>query len=323
MSLVKRNIIFPKGTTDGFQLIPQPARAPLGGVAYAEKDDDVVPYDQMVQYFIDNMGGGGTGTVTSVSRTLGSTGTDVSLTITNPTTTPNIDLQLPTASATNRGLLSAADWLTFSLQIKRLVEITKTTAESMQSGTSAVPGQWYRVTEAALAPIVASKLASVILVGGIDGKFSIQAWAELITTKGNFYTPCSFGPDFRLDRPHGTADLWRGRLSQSGTDAPSIDNTSLNNLDELPTFSYDGTGEYTLTVTGDQFKANDIFIPIFQIVKLKSGDVIKYVSIEFSDSSNLFIKTYYFDSTTNSAVLSDDILNKTTIRLQRVISNEV
>ena len=65
------------------------------------------------------------------------------------------------------------------------------------------------------------------------------------------------------------------------------------------------------------------FIPIFQIVKFRSGDVIKYVSIEFSDSSNLFIKTFYFDSTTNSAVLSDDILNKTTIRLQRVISNEV
>lgn len=64
MSLVKRNIIFPKGTTDGFQLIPQPARAPLGGVAYAEKDDDVVPYDQMVAYVAANTGSGGGSTIT-------------------------------------------------------------------------------------------------------------------------------------------------------------------------------------------------------------------------------------------------------------------
>jgi len=56
-----------------------------------------------------------TGTVTSVAAlTLGTTGTDVSSTVANGTTTPVITLNIPTASATNRGVLSAADWTTFN-----------------------------------------------------------------------------------------------------------------------------------------------------------------------------------------------------------------
>ena len=57
----------------------------------------------------------GSGTVTSVAAlTLGTTGTDLSSTVANGTTTPVITLQVPTASASNRGALSAADWTTFN-----------------------------------------------------------------------------------------------------------------------------------------------------------------------------------------------------------------
>jgi len=55
------------------------------------------------------------GTVTSVSAlTLGTTGTDLTSTVANSTTTPVITLNVPTASATNRGVLSSADWTTFN-----------------------------------------------------------------------------------------------------------------------------------------------------------------------------------------------------------------
>jgi hypothetical protein len=55
------------------------------------------------------------GTVTSVSAlTLGTTGTDLSSTVANSTTTPVITLNVPTASATNRGALSSTDWTTFN-----------------------------------------------------------------------------------------------------------------------------------------------------------------------------------------------------------------
>jgi hypothetical protein len=58
---------------------------------------------------------GSAGTVTSVGAlTLGTSGTDLSSTVANGTTTPVITLNVPTASASNRGVLSSADWTTFN-----------------------------------------------------------------------------------------------------------------------------------------------------------------------------------------------------------------
>ncbi|MFZ4413994.1 MAG: beta strand repeat-containing protein, partial [Bacteroidales bacterium] len=70
-------------------------------------------------------GGGGSGTVTNVSAlTLGTTGTDLSSTVANSTTTPVITLNVPTASATNRGALSSANWSTFNGKQDALVSGT-------------------------------------------------------------------------------------------------------------------------------------------------------------------------------------------------------
>jgi hypothetical protein len=58
------------------------------------------------------------GTVTNVAAlTIGTTGTDISSTVATATTTPVITLNVPTASAANRGALSAADWTTFNDKI--------------------------------------------------------------------------------------------------------------------------------------------------------------------------------------------------------------
>lgn len=55
------------------------------------------------------------GTVTSVAAlTLGTTGTDLSSSVANSTTTPVITLNVPTASASNRGALSNTDWSIFN-----------------------------------------------------------------------------------------------------------------------------------------------------------------------------------------------------------------
>jgi hypothetical protein len=60
-------------------------------------------------------GGGGGGTVTSVAElTLGTSGTDLSSTVANSTTTPVITLNVPNASASNRGALTSTDWSTFN-----------------------------------------------------------------------------------------------------------------------------------------------------------------------------------------------------------------
>ena len=73
------------------------------------------------------------GTVTSVAAlTLGTTGTDVSSTVATGTTTPVITLNIPTASAANRGALSAADWTTFN---SRQAALTLTTTGTSGAAT--------------------------------------------------------------------------------------------------------------------------------------------------------------------------------------------
>jgi hypothetical protein len=78
------------------------------------------------------------GTVTSVAAlTLGTTGTDLSSTVANSTTTPVITLNVPTASATNRGALSSSDWTTFNSKQAAGNYITSLTGEATASGPGA------------------------------------------------------------------------------------------------------------------------------------------------------------------------------------------
>ena len=63
-------------------------------------------------------GGGGSGSVTSVAAlTLSSSGSDITSSVANGTTTPVITLNIPTASASNRGALSSSDWTNFNNKV--------------------------------------------------------------------------------------------------------------------------------------------------------------------------------------------------------------
>jgi hypothetical protein len=79
----------------------------LSGVVYAE------------------FGTSNTGTVSNVSAlTLTSSGTNLTSTVTNSTTTPVITLNVPNASATNRGALTTTDWSAFNAKQEALVSGT-------------------------------------------------------------------------------------------------------------------------------------------------------------------------------------------------------
>ena len=58
-----------------------------------------------------------TGTVTNVGLTLGNAGTDIAVSGSPVTSSGNITLDIPTASASNRGALSSTDWTTFNNKI--------------------------------------------------------------------------------------------------------------------------------------------------------------------------------------------------------------
>lgn len=83
------------------------------------------------------------GTVTDVAAlTLGTTGTDLSSSVATGTTTPVITLNVPTASALNRGALSSTDWSTFNSKESALTfstgltRTTNTITANLSTGVS-------------------------------------------------------------------------------------------------------------------------------------------------------------------------------------------
>jgi hypothetical protein len=67
----------------------------------------------------------GTGTVNSVAAlTITTTGTDLTSTVADSTSTPVITINVPSASATARGVLTSADWTTFNTKQAALVSGT-------------------------------------------------------------------------------------------------------------------------------------------------------------------------------------------------------
>ena len=117
------------------------------------------------------VGGSGVGTVTSVAAlTLGTTGSDLSSTVANGTTTPVITLQVPTASAANRGALSSADWSTFNGKAAAL------------SGTINTIAYWDSATTiASLALATYPSLTELSYVKGVTSAIQTQLNAKQAT----------------------------------------------------------------------------------------------------------------------------------------------
>jgi len=147
-----------------------------GGIAYGTGPELAVSAAGTVGQVLTSAGAGtptwtaaASGTVTSVAAlTLGTTGTDLSSTVANPTTTPVITLQVPTASAANRGALSAADWTTFNSKGSGSVT---SVAQSFTGGLISVAGS----------PITSSGTLALTVAGtsgGIPYFSSASTWAS-------------------------------------------------------------------------------------------------------------------------------------------------
>ena len=135
-------------------------------------------------------GGGGVGTVTSVAAlTLTSVSqTDLSSTVVNSTSTPIITLNVPNASATNRGVLTAANFTTFNNKQNALVSgvnIKTVGGLSLVDGTGDIP-LIYNVLE---------KTADYLLASADNGKV-ITFTAPVPTTPLVLTVPLSLPDGF-------------------------------------------------------------------------------------------------------------------------------
>lgn len=122
------------------------------------------------------------GTVTSVAAiTLGTTGTDLSSTVATGTTTPVITLQVPTASAANRGALSSTDWSTFNgkqaalvsgTNIKTVNSTTLLGSGDVSVGVTSVTGTAPVVSSGGATPAISMPKATT----SVDGYLSSTDW---------------------------------------------------------------------------------------------------------------------------------------------------
>jgi hypothetical protein len=178
----------------------------------------------------------GTGTVTNVSAlTLGTTGTDLSSTVANSTTTPVITLNVPTASATNRGVLSSADWTTFNNKGSGTVTSVTGTAPVVSSG-----GTTPAISMAAASTSVSGYLTStdwntfngkgsgtVTSVGG-TGTVNGLTLTGTVTTSGNL----TLGGTLNLSAPPAIG----------GTTAAAITGTTITASTNFVGSNFDASG---------------------------------------------------------------------------------
>jgi hypothetical protein len=120
------------------------------------------------------------GTVTSVAAlTIGTTGTNITSTVANGTTTPVITLNVPTASATNRGALSAADWTTFNGKQDNIV--AGTTAEYYRGDKTFQTLNTAAVTESTNLYFTNARAIASTLTGYTSGAGTISATDSILS----------------------------------------------------------------------------------------------------------------------------------------------
>ncbi len=192
---------------------------------------------------------GTSGTVTSVAAlTLGTTGTDLSSTVANGTTTPVITLQVPTASASNRGALSSTDWSTFNSKGSGSVT---SVAQSFTGGLISVAGS----------PITTSGTLALTVAGtsgGIPYFSSGSTWASsaaltagsLVLGGGAGVTPATTATGTGVVTALGVNTGTAGAFVVNGGALGTPSSGTVTNLTGTASININGTVGATTATTG-------------------------------------------------------------------------
>lgn len=228
----------------------------------------------------------GSGTVTSVAAlTIGTTGTDLSSSVADSTTTPVITLNVPTASATNRGVLSTSDWVDFNTAYtNRITSLTTTGssgASTLISNTLNIPNY----TADGILPSQTSNSGKYLTTDGTNA-----SWATVSAS-----------------------------ASLSGLTAATTTNTIANannaqvwNWDTLSTQSAFTLGSTSLT-TGDILRVTSSGVTTGDLIHVSStstlGNASKGIRVEISGANSTSTKTNYglHSSITNTGTASTNV----------------
>ena len=181
------------------------------------------------------------GTVTSVGLETGTTGTDVNVSGSPITSSGNITLNIPDASASSRGVLTSTDWSTFN---------SKTTCTGTVTSVGATGGEGIVVTNS---PITTS------------GSFGVSLCLNELSTSIDNEDGCFFAV---VDSSNGQHKLTKSEIHLSGFDNDANFTTCTGTVSSVALSSGGGisvsgspiTGSGTITVTNtDTGSSQNIF----------------------------------------------------------------
>ena len=181
------------------------------------------------------------GTVTSVGLETGTTGTDVNVSGSPITSSGNITLNIPDASASSRGVLTSTDWSTFN---------AKTTCTGTVTSVGATGGEGIVVTNS---PITTS------------GSFGVSLCLNELSTSIDNQDGCFFAV---VDSSNGQHKLTKSEIHLSGFDNDANFTTCTGTVSSVALSSGGGisvsgspiTGSGTITVTNtDTGSSQNIF----------------------------------------------------------------
>jgi len=180
------------------------------------------------------------------------------------------------------------------------------------TGSSIVTGQGYIFDSAGAGGTPPG--TSFIRIRGIDlpsGDKGFSDVAEAYVTVLDKWFDCDY--NVVTGEISGDYLLWAGYLTQTGSSDPTVDSTVMNNLPEVPTFTYQGfTGKYWMVTATSLFDATKI-VSIHTPIPNGDDFASPYAYLIFGDSNN---KTGFF---TGQVALDyfDGLLNNTYIEFRQ------
>jgi hypothetical protein len=278
------------------------------------------------------------GTVTSVAAlTIGTSGTDLSSSVANSTTTPVITLNVPTASATNRGALSSADWTTFnnkynlptfsngSILFIKFSTIAENNPKFFWNDTNSYLGIGTNVPTAGVTsfsstPATQFKAAGVAPAMTFSNTLTAATYAAvfgLATSNNDFVSGTATG-DFAIANQStsagaivfGTGTTERMRMTSAGTFSIGNTNSSFN-LDVT------GTGRFTTTLTANKLVAGNASTD--NVAIFTTYDEGKALQLKGSTGDLIFVP--YFNPSIGAKIIAQNTAGSANTPLSLIASS--
>jgi hypothetical protein len=255
--------------------------------------------------------GSGSGSVTSVGLTTGTSGTDVNVSGSPVTSSGSITLNIPSASGTNRGVLTTSDWSTFNSKQSAITFGTGVqTALGVNIGSAGAP---------VLFNGAGGTPSSLTLTNGTGLPVSTGI-SGLGTGVATFLaTPSSANLAAAVTNEAGSGNLVFSSITDDKVDKETFTTLTFasptnwdQNNRQSPRGIVTATGNFTINITNVKSGSNSKLV----IIKNTAGDVTLTFDTDFTNTdvvANTSLVTQTFSGASGSVYVCEFDANSTTL----------